>query len=226
MKNSKKVIKYAIILCISLIFIYIIMNNRHFLKKINFKFFNIKHFREYILSFGRYADFIFIILYSLKPILIFIPATLFWVVGGNVFGPFYAAIYSIIGSIFASTLAFYLARALGKPFVDKFLKGKALKLDNGIEEHGFKILLLMRLSTLFAFDPLSFAAGLTKMKYREFLLASIIGIIPEIIAFTRIGHKIGHSFSIRSLMPLLAVVIIATLASFLYKKGKKTNNIK
>ncbi|WP_347460457.1 VTT domain-containing protein [Clostridium sp. DMHC 10] len=91
-------------------------------------------------------------------------------------------------------MLFFLAKKLGRPFVDKILKGKVMKLDNGIEKHGFMIMLLMRLSFVFAYDPLSYAAGLTSMKYRDFILGTIIGIIPEMLCYSFMGKILKEVF--------------------------------
>ncbi len=104
--------------------------------------------------------------------------------------------------------------------MDKVLRGKALKLDNNIEKYGFKIMTMMRLSFVFPFDPLSYASGLSKMKYRDFILGTLIGIFPEMITYSFMGKNIEHPFSIKFILPILLLVIVVIIAIALRKRIK------
>jgi uncharacterized membrane protein YdjX (TVP38/TMEM64 family) len=163
-------------------------------------------------------------MYSLKPILFVIPASLLSIVAGNIFGSFYAFIYSMIGCFFSGTLAFFLAKFMGKPFVDKILKGKVLKIDSGLEKHGFLIMLLMRLSFVFPYDALSYASGLTKVKYKDFIMGTMLGIIPEMIMYSYIGKNLGTYTIKKIFIPIILMTIIAILANYLYKNYKNDKN--
>ena len=182
---------------------------------------NIRELKKFIISYGIFSALIFVIIYSVKPIALIIPASVLSILAGNIFGAFFAFILSIIGCFFAGSLAFFLSRILGKSFVDKVLKGKLLSLDDDIEKHGFKIMLLMRLSFVFPYDALSYAAGLTKMRYEDFILGTVLGVIPEMFAYSFIGSNIGNPFSINFILPILIVIFIATTAYVFSKKGKK-----
>jgi len=114
-----------------------------------------------------------------------------------------------------------MSRFLGKPFVNKLLKGKALSLNSNIEKHGFKIMLAMRLSFIFPYDALSFAAGLSKMKYYDFILGTIIGIIPEMLTYSFMGKNIKHPLSIKFIAPIIAIILIATASYYFYTTYKK-----
>jgi uncharacterized membrane protein YdjX (TVP38/TMEM64 family) len=219
MKNStKNIIKTIIILCISIVFIYLIFKHQK-----RFSHLKLKNLRSYIISFGPYAAFIFIFLYSIKPVLIFFPALVFTAIAGNVFGPINGFFLTVIGLFTSSTFAFYLSRSLGKPFVAKITGGKLLELDENIEQHGFKLIFLMRLSTLFPYDPLSYAAGLTKISYKDFITATIIGSAPEMLAYTYVGHNMRHPSLQRVIIPVCIIVILALIGSYIYKVNIKLN---
>ncbi|PJI10327.1 MULTISPECIES: TVP38/TMEM64 family protein [Clostridium] len=177
--------------------------------------------RRYILSYGKYASLVFVIMYSLKPFLLVMPVWIFSVVAGSVFGPWKAFALSMIGCYFSGTIAFMLAKKLGRPFVTKILKGKVMKLDDNIDKHGLVIILLMRLSFIFPYDALSYAAGLTKMKYSEFILGTLIGVAPEMLGYSFIGKGFGGKMSLASFLPVLLVVCIAPIAYFARKKLNK-----
>jgi len=208
-KDKLKYIKIAILIVIVLFSIFK-------LQKI-FPHINFLQLKNYILSYGKFSSLVFIVIYSLKPIVFIIPASLLSIVAGSVFGSFYAFLYSMIGCFFSATLAFFLARALGKPFVDKILKGKTLKIDSSVEKHGFLLVLLMRLCFVFPYDALSLACGLTKVKYKDFILGTMLGIIPEMMAYSYIGRNMGKHFLKKLIIPIIGIAFIALTAYYIYK---------
>lgn len=212
---SGKYTKYIVVAIIIGIIVFFLFNGKQ-----GIRFINIKHLRRFILSYGPFAAVVFVVIYSLKPVVLVFPASLLSILAGSIFGPVKATFLSMVSCFFAGTLAFYLSHVLGKSFVEKLLGEKALKLDNSIEQHGFKIMLLMRLSAIFPYDPLSYAAGLSKMKYRDFILGTMIGILPEMIAYSYVGHNMEHPSILKFVAPVIIVAIIATYAYRNYKKNK------
>ena len=220
--KTRKVLKAILILCISMFFIYLI-----FKYKVFFKYINIRSLRKYILSFGPLAPLALLLIYSLKPLVVVFPAVLLTVIAGNIFGPIKGFSLTMAGVFFSATLAFYLSKSLGKSFVDKITRGKLLKLDDNIETYGFKIIFLMRLSTLFPIDPLSYASGLTKMKYTDFIFGTLLGLAPEMLAYSYLGQSTRHPFSKKIFIPIILIVAVAGSGAFLYKsyKFKKKKHI-
>jgi uncharacterized membrane protein YdjX (TVP38/TMEM64 family) len=176
--------------------------------------------RSYILDYGSASTLIFLILYLLKPVIIILPTILLSIVAGNIYGSLTATALSMIGCFLSATFAFYISKILGRGFVEKFSKEKLISLDRDIEKSGFKIILLMRLSVIFPYDALSYAAGLTGMTYSDFILGTTIGILPEMIAYSYLGENLKNPLSIRSIMPLLAIGLCAITFSYIFKLKK------
>ena len=217
--NNKNLLKYLISVVLIIIIAFLLLKYRRHLIHVN-----LKYMRRYILSYGKFASLIFIVIYSLKPVLLVIPTGFLSILAGNIFGPQKALLMSMIGCFGSGTVAFFLARFLGRSFVDRLLKGKAMTLDSNIEKHGFKIMLLMRLAVVFPYDRLSYAAGLSKMKYRDFILGTLIGIFPEMISYSFMGKNLEHPFSHKFILPIVLVIALAIGASYIYKYSKNDNN--
>ncbi|WP_010237530.1 TVP38/TMEM64 family protein [Clostridium arbusti] len=224
-KSDYNKIKYTLIICCVAFILFLLFRYRGIFTYIDMMKFrrhiSIRHLRNYILSYGKFAAVIFALIYSLKPIVLVVPASLLSILAGNIFGPIYAFMLSMIGCFFSASLAFWLAHILGKPFVDKILRGKVFKLDDRIEKHGFLIMLLMRLSFVFPYDPLSYAAGLTKMKYTDFILGTMLGIIPEMLSYSFMGKHLNKPFSLKMLVPIAVMVGVAVTASYFYRRYRK-----
>lgn len=226
--KTKKILTYLCIAILTMIILALVFKfERHYFVSLHRKLNSIRilhikprNIKRYILSYGKFAALAFVIIYSLKPILFVVPASLLSIMAGGIFGPWKAFLLSMVSCFLSASFAFFLAKKLGKPFVDKILKGKVMKLDNGIEKHGFIIMLLMRLSFVFAYDPLSYASGLTSMKYKDFILGTVIGIVPEMLAYSFMGKNFERGFSVKAFFPLIIIFIIASIAAFIYKKYK------
>lgn len=217
-------IKAILIFLLAAIIMYIILKYRHMVPIRFHHYIRMKDIKRFILSYGRFSSLCFVLIYGLKPILFFVPASLLSILAGNIFGPYMALLLSMSGCFLAGTLAFFIARALGRSFVENILKGKALSLDQNIEKHGFKIMLLMRLSFIFPYDPLSYAAGLTKMKYSDFILGTLLGVFPEMLAYSFMGENLQHPLSLRFFIPIIFIVIVALTGSYAYKLHKSKQN--
>lgn len=220
MKNDKiKWLKYLVAVIFGVVFLYVMIKYGRRLSHLR-----IREVKRFILSYGNFATVIFLILYSLKPIVLVIPVWPLSVIAGNIFGPYKALLLSMTGCFLSGTLAFFLAKFLGRSFVDKLLKGKAMTLDSNIEKHGFKIMAIMRLTFIFPYDPLSYAAGLTKMKYRDFILGTMIGVFPEMISYSFMGKSLEHPLSIKFAAPIVLIIAVAGIAIYAHKalKGEKS----
>ena len=84
---------------------------------------------------------------------------------------------------------FLIARYLVREMVEKFLKDKVGKLDEAIEERGFITVLLIRLIPNLPWDVQNFGLGLTRVKFRDYFLATFVGIMPGSFALIYLGSS-------------------------------------
>lgn len=170
---------------------------------------------------GGFASIVFLGIYMCKPIFIVIPAAVVSFVGGIVFGPIKGFILNMLGFFLSGTIAFYLARFLGKDFVHKILKGKMLEISDNMENKGFKILFLLRLPPILPYDPLSYACGLTEIKYKDFILASLLGVVPETLCYSVMGRSIFEPFSLKFILPIIILFIGVATSGYIFNKRHK-----
>jgi uncharacterized membrane protein YdjX (TVP38/TMEM64 family) len=121
---------------------------------------------------------IFILIYGISCV-IALPGLVLTLAGGAIFGTFLGTIYNIIASNIGASLAFFLARFLGQEFVASFLKGgKLASFDDKMAKNGFKTIFRLRLIPVIPFNGLNFGAGFSHIKYRDYLLGSMLGMLP------------------------------------------------
>ena len=207
---TKSLILVIIFLCI-LFFI-------HF-SGLHARYLNPDQIRSFVTSFGPLAPLAFIALYAL-PIF---SDSIFALVGGMTFGPFWGTIYSVIGATFSSTFAFFIARYLGRRFVEKIIKQKYSNLDELINKYGFKIILFLRLVPIFPYEGINYGSGLTKIKYRDYILATILGVIPGAFAYNFFGSSLIEATSALIFIPISFVIVLLlfgpTIIKYLQKES-------
>lgn len=214
--GSEKNVKLLILSVALIVLVFFLFRHRHLISN-----FNITEVKSSIQSYGNMSIVIFLLISALKPVILILPTAILSIASGSIYGPVLGFVISLTGSFLSATTAFFISRIMGKGIADKLLKGKAVKLDNNIEKHGFKIMLFMRLGVIFPFDALSYAAGLSKMKYRDFAFGTVLGIIPEMISYSYAGENLDNPFSLKFIAPIILIVVLAAIFSTIYKKIRK-----
>lgn len=181
--------------------------------------------KKYILSFGMWAPTVSFILMILQSVIAPIPAFIITFANAGLFGWINGAILSWTSSMVGATLCFYIARFLGRDVVIKLTSNEGLnKVDKFFGKYGNYAILIARLLPFISFDIVSYAAGLTSMKFSSFFIATGIGQLPATIIYSYIGGVLTGTTKtlVTGLLFIFALsAIIALLKSM--KKDKKIN---
>lgn len=130
-----------------------------------------------------WSPLVFVPLYALATA-VGVPGTVPTLAGGAIFGVARGMLYNTIGANVGAFLAFLVARYLGRDFVARILRGRAADLDAKIGEHGFSTILYLRLIPLVPFNALNFGAGISRVALRDYVLGSLIGMLPGTLVYT------------------------------------------
>lgn len=212
MDRVKKVKFYIFIAIITLGLVTLICNLE------TIKDININTISNMLKNNKEFSIIAFLIIFIIKPIFVILPSNLLAIISGNIFGALFGFSLIMICYFISATVAFYLSRFMGKDFVEIIMGNKFMKLDKNIESRGFKILFLIRLPPVIPFDALSYACGLTKIKYKDFITASLLGIFPETICYSILGTSFMNPLSIKFIIPIIILIIGVVLAKFVILK--------
>lgn len=178
---------------------------------------SVEDIKNYVIGFGKIGPLVYIIMFSLVPLTLF-PDSVLAIAGGLIFGLFKGYIYTTIGALIGGTISFYISRYWGREVVKKLTKEKLDKVEAMINNSGFMIILLLRLIPLFPFDVISYGAGLTSVKYKDFLLATLFGIIPGILVFTNLGAQAVNVGSNNFYISIALLILLFVASIFLKNK--------
>lgn len=142
------------------------------------------------------------------------------------FGWFWSFIFSSLGMLIGTSLAFALARKFREPFVKRFVPLQELhhweeKLSARTEFLGF---LVLRFTTGPVMDFISYLAGLSKISYPRFILATLISLLPDTILYYA-GEEFYMNLYTKDAywgLVIFAVVVITAYVIYKSKFFKKT----
>lgn len=147
---------------------------------------------EYIRSFGSLAIIISFALMVFQSLAAPFPAFLITFANAAVFGWVGGAVLSWSSSMVGAAACFGIAKLYGRDAVSKLTGKTALSsVDDFFTKFGAKSIVIARLLPFMPFDIVSYAAGLTSMKFWPFFLATGIGQLPATIIYSYAGKMLG-----------------------------------
>lgn len=119
-----------------------------------------------------------------------IPSLPLVLAAGAAFGPFDGALYAMIGAEIGATVCFLVARALGRETLSRVRKTDAMFGQRCTDHQLMGMVFFARLIPIFSFE-VSFGAGLTKIPFKTFALATLFGMAPPTFAFSYLGSSMS-----------------------------------
>eukprot|EP00540_Astrosyne_radiata_P010624 CAMPEP_0116835700 /NCGR_PEP_ID=MMETSP0418-20121206/7690_1 /TAXON_ID=1158023 /ORGANISM="Astrosyne radiata, Strain 13vi08-1A" /LENGTH=407 /DNA_ID=CAMNT_0004465395 /DNA_START=48 /DNA_END=1271 /DNA_ORIENTATION=- len=143
--------------------------------------------------------FAFMVVYFVATVL-FVPGSILTLGSGFVFansfglgpGVLLGSLSVFLGASAGATVSFLLGRYLLRQWVKKLTKKYAIfeALDVALEEKGFRIMTLLRLSPIIPFNAINYIAGVTAISLTSYALA-LIAILPGTVLYVFLGASAG-----------------------------------
>ena len=166
-----------------------------------------QQYRAFLEKYARWAPLVFIGLQALQVIVTPLSHYSVGYMGGFLFGPLLGSVYNYIGRIVGHVSAFFLSRCIGNTIVRRFVPEKTLGKYDHIANRPL-VLFLIYFLPLFPDDEISYLVGLSRMRFRFFLLANILGHLGGSMSLAYMGSGISTKD------PLFWALTISTLAGF------------
>src|SRR5688500_18255110 len=155
-------------------------------------------FAEWVQGLGVWGPVVFIAGYAVAAVAL-LPGSVLTLAAGAIFGLLGGTAYVFVGAVIGSSLAFFVARYLARNAVERRLAGnpRFAAVDRAIGREGRKIVFLLRLSPVFPFNLLNYALGLTRVRFVDYLVASL-GMLPGTLLYVYYGKVIGDVAALAS----------------------------
>jgi uncharacterized membrane protein YdjX (TVP38/TMEM64 family) len=138
-------------------------------------------------SLGPFGVFLLALFLAIGSLL-FLPASPFIIAGSAVFGFPLGVLGALTGLALGASGGFCLSRwFLRKDISARFRKHATFRaIDMAIEKEGWKIVILLRLCPI-PFGLANYLYGLTAVRFRPYLIASLIGGLPSLLLYCQLG---------------------------------------
>ncbi|MBM4762971.1 TVP38/TMEM64 family protein [Bacillus sp. B15-48] len=177
---------------------------------------DVEGFRDYLLSFGPLAAIVSALLMVFQSVIAPLPAFVITFANGLLFGWFYGAILSWSSAMLGAVICFYIAKFLGRPVVEKIVTKKALDWwDQFFGKYGKHSVFLARILPIVSFDLVSYAAGVTSIRFWQFFWATGLGQLPATILYSYLGQNATGTVQI--LFILFTVVTALAVLGVIFK---------
>lgn len=167
----------------------------------------------YIQSFGAGAVAVSFLLMILQAIVAPIPAFFITLANAAIWGWWQGALLSWTSSMVGASLCFYIARILGRDMVVRLNSHAAVQqMERFFDRYGANAIVIARLLPFVPFDPVSYFAGLTSVKFWKFFVATGLGQLPATVVYSYAGGQLSggaQAFMIGLLILFAAAALIA-----------------
>lgn len=130
-----------------------------------------------------------------------------------IFGWFATYVYTALGIFIGTSIAFWLGRIYGEPLITKFVSLKKIhELEKELSgKKEFFALVAFRLFTVPVVDISSYVAGITKVSYKKFALATFLATLPLNLTFY-FGEEIYRRIFGKNLyVGVISILIIGSI---------------
>jgi uncharacterized membrane protein YdjX (TVP38/TMEM64 family) len=135
---------------------------------------------------GFWAPLLYVLAYVVGTFLM-LPSTPLNLAGGAVFGTWWGTLWTTIGAVLAAAVSFWFSRAMGRDWVQQRVGSRWQQFDQDIAAEGFFYIVAVRLLPLLPYGLVNFGAGLSGVKFRDYLLGTAIGTTPGLFPFVMMG---------------------------------------
>ncbi|OYR54124.1 TVP38/TMEM64 family protein [Halorubrum halodurans] len=170
--------------------------------------------RAFVAGYGPLAPLVFVAIQAAQVVVAPIPGQVIGFAGGYLFGALLGTVYSLVGVALGSSIAFWLSRRYGRPFVEAVVRTDAMdRFDAFVGEAGLPGLFLAFLIPGLPDDLLCFAGGLTDVRLRRLVAVMVVGRTPAYVVVTLSGSSLANG-DLRASLVLLAVLVGSAVVGY------------
>jgi uncharacterized membrane protein YdjX (TVP38/TMEM64 family) len=156
--------------------------------------------------------------------LVLFPVTILNVATVFTFGPIRGNAYGLAGWLASAALGYAIGRAFKHKLFHRFAGPRIDRLLEQAAGHGFLAVLTMRLLPVAPFTLVNIFVGTIPIRFRHFILASVVGRIPGIIVLTFAGlqlEQVLRNPGVGSFVAFIVVLVLLLIAaSWFFKRFK------
>ncbi len=168
--------------------------------------------RAWLLGFGAWAPAVSALLQVATSVFPPGPSFVVAIANAMLFGMIWGGILTFVTALLAAAVCFGIARVVGRPGVERLVSSRSLeRMDAFMARRGLLAVFLGRIIPFINPDVVSYAAGVTGIRWAPFLLAIAAGSIPATLFYSVVGATALEA----SGWVILSVMAVSTVPLFL-----------
>lgn len=150
--------------------------------------------------------------------LVALPITLMIIATVVVFGPWMGFLYALAGSWLSAMAVFSLGRWMGRDLVRRLAGSLLNRLSRKLSASGLLAVITVRIVPVAPFSVVNLIAGVSEIRWGDFALGTLLGMLPGIAAVVVLADRIAESLRhpdlthVTILMAAVALVGLALVA--------------
>lgn len=146
---------------------------------------------------------------------VLVPLTLLIAITAALFGPLVAIPLALTGALASAATTFHLARRFERGWLRRHTGPRFDELAQRLAQRGLLAVLVVRLLPIAPFSVVNAAAGVARIGWRDFLLGTLLGVLPGIVLTSALIDRVLAALAkptathLATLALVLAVILVA-----------------
>ncbi|MCM1989172.1 TVP38/TMEM64 family protein [Oceanirhabdus seepicola] len=165
-------------------------------------------------------------MYMVKSLSVVFPLMALYISSGMIFSPLWGVLINLLGLFVCVSIPYWLGRFCGKGLLDRLIiKYKNVgKLQTIKSKHEWFISYILRMIGILPGDVVSMSLGAMGISYKKYVLGSIVGLLPRMIAATFLGTTITDPTSPIFIASCIMTILLSIGSFFVHQKFMKEDN--
>lgn len=165
-----------------------------------------------------------LVLFVVGSLLVF-PLSILVAATGLIYGTLWGFVYSLAGTLLASAATYWVGRALGREALVRHGGERLNRLARLLARRGVSTMIIISLLPLAPFTVTNMMAGAFHLRFRDYLLGTLIGILPGLLAMTVVGSQLASLLRARDLGAVAwtaaAIIVVVGLVALLRRYARR-----
>ncbi len=139
------------------------------------------------------------------------PVMVLIAVTGIVFGPVIGTMYALAGTMLSATVTYWIGHWLGRDIVQRLVGSRINRLSKRIARRGIVAMLVVRMLPIAPFTVVNVVAGASDIRFRDYLLGTLIGMTPGTIIMVTFVHHLAEAVRNPSIGTITVLGVVAAM---------------
>ena len=172
---------------------------------------SLQDLRIWIEGYGVWGPVVIIAAMATAILVAPLPSAPIALAAGAIYGHTWGTLYVLVGAEIGAISAFAIARYLGRDVLMKWFGSQLNRGLTGSQNFLTLSVFASRMMPFISFDIVSYAAGLTVIKFWRFAFATFAGVIPVSFLLAHFGSEMVTAEVDRILLAIVAIGLFTTL---------------